>query len=237
MPVNGPAKHYIIMGNSNRAIELGQAFVEPCGRQTDSIIGDQMSVLVKNNIEVVLLATCLRAQRNVVDVLTWLKIAGIVFIRLEWAIRSIVFENDNRSWNSGVCAWTREELSHHFAELLESCCQQTDVFLRAVADHEQVLGSNTDPLVTREGGRWPAPQGDENSQRIECNTLQHEFSDELEKGLTEETGRDYTRGSIGIVLEVISTANCGRLRTIDRRLGQTESIFNIHPLRNFLTVD
>src|SRR5690349_6958419 len=135
MPVNGPAKHDTIVGNSNCAVELGQAFVEPSGRQTDGIVGDQVSVFVKNNIEVVLLATRLRAQRNVVYVLTRLKIAGIVFIRLEWAIRSIVFENDNRSWNSGVCPWAREELSHHFAELLKSRCQQTDIFLSAVADH------------------------------------------------------------------------------------------------------
>jgi hypothetical protein len=55
-------------------------------------------------------------------------------------------------------------LHHDFAELLKPYGHQTNIFFGTVADDQQVLGSNTDPIITRQDNR-PEAKEEKNEQR------------------------------------------------------------------------
>src|SRR2546430_16640654 len=94
---DGAAQYYLlIVTDAKSALGLGQTFVEPIRPIADRVVHQQMRVLVKYNAERILFAASFSRQRDVVDVIAGLKIAGCVCVWLEGFIRAAAFEDDDR---------------------------------------------------------------------------------------------------------------------------------------------
>src|SRR5262245_38012865 len=105
-----------------RAVVLGQAFVEPQRRIGEYTSQKQMRVFVEDNGE--RLVARLEAQGDVIDVLTADEHAGdrkcpSVHARHEWAVSLVVRKHDDDNRRAAVAEGGRNQLRDDVAELLE----------------------------------------------------------------------------------------------------------------------
>src|ERR1043165_944795 len=145
----GPKLDLLIVSDAERAVVLGETFVEPHRSTLESVFDEQVCVLVKDNVERILFSANLRRQRDVIDVRTGLKITGDVWSRFERRIRAVALEHDDRGRHGRVELHLRKQSCEHFTKLLELQSDFPDVFFIRISQHEEVLRAHTDPRVFR----------------------------------------------------------------------------------------
>src|SRR6185369_12160215 len=111
--------YLLIVGDGERAVVLRQTFIEPERDVCKSVFDEQVSVLVKDDRERVLLAAHFSRERDVVDVRSRLKVSGGIRVRLERRIRRIALEHDNSRRHGTVESHVRKQSRKHLAKLLE----------------------------------------------------------------------------------------------------------------------
>src|SRR5258707_14749439 len=87
----------VLVRDFEGAVVFGQSFVEPHRHGwAQSVLYQEMNVLVKDRPEGMFFGGCLGDQSNVVDVFARLKVTGYVLIDFEWLVRAIALEDNHR---------------------------------------------------------------------------------------------------------------------------------------------
>src|SRR5258706_15805903 len=86
----------IVVLNIERAVVLGESFVEPKRHgRAHGVLDQQMDILVKDCPEWLIVGSSLGRQGDVIDVFARLKITGNIRIDLERFIRAVALKDDD----------------------------------------------------------------------------------------------------------------------------------------------
>jgi len=161
---NRNAEHdLLIVGDAERAVVLCETFVEPNRRARESVVDEQVCVLVKDHRKGILLSSDFGGEGDVVDVLTRLKVSGDVWTRFEWPERAVALEHDHGRRHGRVERDIRKQVSECFAKLFELERNAPDVLLARVSQHQKVFSAHANPRVFR-GHRGVLGNNDKKAQ-------------------------------------------------------------------------
>ena len=104
-----------------------------------------MNVFVINDAVRVLRAQLSR-EGDVVNVLAFLKVAGVV-AKVERLVGTHALEHDHRGWDRSLEPGAGKQARKDVAKLFEARGHFADVFFAGVSDQEKVLGADAGPAV------------------------------------------------------------------------------------------
>src|SRR5687767_5404227 len=107
---------FAILFNGKGAVVLGEPFIKPRGHVANRVINHQVHVLVIDDAEGIV-GISLGAQRDVVDVLAFLKVTGRIGKR-EWFVRTLALEYEHGRGNGRGEFRSAEQAREDIAKLL-----------------------------------------------------------------------------------------------------------------------
>ena len=125
--------NHLIVIDAERAVVLGESFVEPHGCVIESIADEQVRELVKDYCKVIL-EFRVGCQCDVVNIGSRLKVPAAVCSDFERRIRTVVLEDHHGGGYRRLDLYVWKKPGKHFSKLLELQTNLLDVFFTGIAD-------------------------------------------------------------------------------------------------------